>query len=83
MEIYTIFLAAGTIPDSIIDSFMKSDLNLNLFIYNLQYLSGLYLWNGLALFSCVSAFVTWIVQYYLKLAHNVLLRENRSVCNVK
>jgi len=39
---------------------------------------GLYLWNGLALFSCVSAFVTWIVQYYLKLAHNVLLRENRE-----
>merc|ERR1711944_139797 len=39
---------------------------------------GLYLWNGLALFSCVSAFVTWIVQYYLKLAHNVLLREYRD-----
>merc|ERR1712233_263932 len=25
---------------------------------------GLYLWNGLALFASVAAFVTWIVQYY-------------------
>merc|ERR1712073_266858 len=39
---------------------------------------GLYLWNGIALFSSTAAFVTWIVQYYLKLAHNVLLRENRE-----
>lgn len=39
---------------------------------------GLYLWNGLALLSAVSAFVTWIVQFYLKLTHNVLLYENRE-----
>lgn len=39
---------------------------------------GLYLWNGLALFSTVSAFVTWIVQYYLKLYNNVLIREYRE-----
>ena len=38
---------------------------------------GLYLWNGLALLSTVSASVTWIVQFYLKLTHNVLLYENR------
>lgn len=42
------------------------------------HLPGLYLWNGLALLSAVSAFVTWIVQFYLKLTHNVLLYENRE-----
>ena len=36
------------------------------------------MWNGLALLSAVSAFVTWIVQFYLKLTHNVLLYENRE-----
>jgi len=39
---------------------------------------GLYLWNGLALFASVAAFVTWIVQYYLKLNKNVLTREYRD-----
>ena len=36
------------------------------------------MWNGLALLSSVGAFVTWIVQFYLKLTHNVLLYENRE-----
>ena len=44
---------------------------------------GLYLWNGLALLSAVGAFVTWIVQYYLKLTHNVLLYENRYMIMMK
>lgn len=42
------------------------------------HIPGLYLWNGLALFASVSAFITWIVQFYVKLQHNVLTREYRD-----
>jgi len=42
------------------------------------HIPGLYLWNGLALFSSVSAFITWIVQFYVKLQYNVLTREYRD-----
>ena len=38
-------------------------------------ISGLYLWNGMALFSTLSAIITWMVQFYLRLTHNVLIRE--------
>merc|ERR1712168_1010986 len=33
---------------------------------------GLYLWNGIALFSSCAAFISWIVQYSLKMQHNLL-----------
>ena len=39
--------------------------------------TGLYLWNGLALFSGLAAVVTWLVQFYLRLRDNVLVREFR------
>jgi len=39
---------------------------------------GLYLWNGLALFSGLAAVVTWLVQFYLRLRDNVLVREFRE-----
>jgi len=38
---------------------------------------GLYLWNGFALFSSTAAFITWIVQYYLKMKDNLLIRKFR------
>jgi len=39
---------------------------------------GLYLWNGIALFSSTAAFVTWIVQYYLKMKDNLLIYQFRE-----
>jgi len=38
---------------------------------------GLYLWNGMALFSSSAAFITWIVQYYLKMKDNLLIHRFR------
>jgi len=38
---------------------------------------GLYLSNGLAAATSLAAFVTWMVQFYVKLTHNVLIREDR------
>ena len=39
---------------------------------------GLYLWNGIALCSSTASVVTWMVQFYLRLTHNLLIREYRS-----
>ena len=39
--------------------------------------SGLYLWNGIALCSSTASVITWMVQFYLRLTHNVLIRESR------
>ena len=41
--------------------------------------AGLYLSNGLAAATILAAFVTWMVQFYVKLTHNVLIREDRYV----
>ena len=38
---------------------------------------GLYLWNGIALCSSTASVITWMVQFYLRLTHNVLIRESR------
>merc|ERR1712060_295177 len=42
------------------------------------HIPGLYLWNGMALFSTLSAIITWMVQFYLRLTHNVLIREYKD-----
>jgi len=42
------------------------------------HIPGLYLWNGIALFSSLAAVVTWIVQFYLTLTENVMIRETRD-----
>merc|ERR1712126_422644 len=42
------------------------------------HIPGLYLTNGLALFSTVAAIVSWMVQFYLRLTHNVLTYEDRE-----
>jgi len=43
------------------------------------HIPGLYLYNGIALFSTLAAIVTWMVQFYLNLTHNVLqLNDRRS-----
>jgi len=39
---------------------------------------GLYICNGLGLVCTVGGIVTWMVQFYLKLTHNVLIREDRD-----
>jgi len=39
---------------------------------------GLYVSNGLALVCSLGAVVTWMVQFYLKLTHNTLIREDRD-----
>jgi len=39
---------------------------------------GLYVSNGLALATNLGAVVTWMVQFYLKLTHNALIREDRD-----
>ena len=53
-------------------------LILNVKSTKLLVLPGLYLWNGIALFSSSAAFITWIVQYYLKMRHNLLIYQFRS-----
>ena len=40
-------------------------------------LPGLYLWNGIALCSSMASVITWMVQFYLRLTHNVLIRDSR------
>lgn len=42
------------------------------------HIPGLYLWNGIALCSSLISAVTWMVQFYVRLTHNVLVREVRS-----
>lgn len=42
------------------------------------HIPGLYLTNGLGAFSGLSAFVSWMVQFYLKLTHNVIILEDRT-----
>merc|ERR1711994_202200 len=42
------------------------------------HIPGLYLYNGIALFSTLVAIVTWMVQFYLKLTHNVLTYKDRE-----
>ncbi len=39
--------------------------------------AGLYLTNILALLISLAAVITWIVQFYVKLWNNVLIREDR------
>jgi hypothetical protein len=39
--------------------------------------AGLYLTNILALLISLAAVITWIVQFYVKLWDNVLIREDR------
>jgi len=39
-------------------------------------ISGLMLWNSLAALASLVAVVTWIVQFYVKLRHNVLQRDD-------
>jgi len=42
------------------------------------HIPGLYLTNGLGCISGLAAFVTWMVQFYVKLTHNALIREDRE-----
>jgi len=42
------------------------------------HIPGLYTFNGIALFSTLAAIVTWMVQFYLVLTHNVLTYQDRQ-----
>ena len=40
--------------------------------------SGMITWNVIAAISAFAALLTWIIQYFIKLRSNVLLREDRT-----
>ena len=47
------------------------------FILCLLYHLGLITWNSIAALGSFGSFMTWLVQFFLKLRYNVLMREDR------
>ena len=42
------------------------------------YLSGMITWNVIAAIAAFASLLTWIIQYFVKLRNNVLIREDRT-----
>jgi len=78
LYIATIATVAGGIFFGIISAMMAIINTASNPIEAICHIPGLYLWNGIALFSTLSAIVTWMVQFYLRLTHNVLIREYKD-----
>ena len=47
------------------------------FIYNF-FITGMIAWNVIAALSSFASLLTWIVQYFVKLRENVLIREDKT-----
>merc|ERR1711936_137808 len=75
LYIATIATVCGGIFFGIISAMMAIVNTASNPIEAICHIPGLYLWNSIALFSTLSAVVTWMVQFYLRLTHNVLIRE--------
>jgi hypothetical protein len=78
LYIATIATVCGGIFFGIISAMMAIVNTASNPIEAICHIPGLYLWNGIALFSSMSAVVTWIVQFYLRLRTNVMVRETRA-----
>jgi len=75
LYIATIGLVTGGIFFGIISAMMAIVNTASNPIEAICHIPGLYLWNGIAFFSTLSAIVSWMVQFYLRLTHNVLTYE--------
>jgi len=78
LYIATIATVCGGIFFGIISAMMAIVNTASNPIEAICHVPGLYLWNSIALFSSLAAVVTWVVQYYLRLTHNVMVREARD-----
>lgn len=78
LYIATIATVCGAIFFGIVSAMMAIVNTASNPIEAICHVPGLYLWNGIALTSSLASVVTWMVQFYLKLTHNVLVRENKD-----
>merc|ERR1712038_2194874 len=81
LYIATIATVCGGIFFGIISAMMAIVNTASNPIEAICHIPGLYLWNGIALCSSTASVVTWMVQFYLRLTHNLLIREYRTQGN--
>jgi len=81
LYIATIATVCGGIFFGIISAMMAIVNTASNPIEAICHIPGLYLWNGIALCSSTASVITWMVQFYLRLTHNVLIRESRTAGN--